>query len=82
MSGDTAGCGRAAGKWNTEKTVTVTGENAVFDAYLSDDGKESWIYKVKLDKPVKKLVFPEKINNLPVTRLGFGDELYEVDADW
>ena len=29
----------AAGKWNTEKTVTVTGENAVFDAYLSDDGK-------------------------------------------
>lgn len=72
----------AAGKWNTEKTVTVTGENAVFDAYLSNDGKESWIYKVKLDKPVKKLVFPEKINNLPVTRLGFGDELYEEDADW
>ena len=33
----------AAGKWNTEKTVTATGEHAVIDASLSDAGNETWI---------------------------------------
>lgn len=74
---------KAAEKWNTGNEVTVTQGNCDFLAYLSKDGKESWIYKVTIQKAgLKKLSFPAKVKGAPVTRIGFGAELYEEDADW
>lgn len=74
---------KAAEKWITDKSVTVTQDGCDFLTYLSEDGKESWIYQVKINKDgLKKLSFPEKIKGAPVTRIGFGEELYEEDSDW
>ncbi|MDE6635986.1 MAG: leucine-rich repeat domain-containing protein, partial [Lachnospiraceae bacterium] len=71
--------------WNTdsENAVIVTQGNCEFIAFLSKDGKESWIYKVIIHKDgLKKLKFPAKVNDAPVTRIGYGEELYEEEADW
>lgn len=74
---------KTAEKWNTKRTVTVTQGNCDFLSYLSENGKESWIYKIKIKKDgVTKLSFPEKVKDAPVTRIGYGAELYEEDADW
>lgn len=74
---------KAAEKWRTDKTVTVTKNGCDFLTYLSGDGKESWIYQIKINKNgLKRLTFPTKIKGAPVTRIGIGDELYEEDADW
>ena len=60
--------------WNKRKTITVTNGEFEFYAYLSSEGDQSWIYKVtgkqnETEKP-EKLVFPEKINGAPVTKVG------------
>lgn len=74
---------KAAEKWNTGSVVTVTKGDCEFFAFLSKDGKESWIYKVTIHKDgLKKLSFPAKVKDAPVTRIGFGAELYEEDSDW
>lgn len=74
---------KAAEKWRTDKTVTVTENGCDFLAYLSENGKESWVYQIKINKNgLKKLTFPTKINGAPVTRIGIGEELYEEDSDW
>lgn len=74
---------KAAEKWLTDKSVTVTQGGCDFLTYLSEDGKESWIYEVKINKNgLKKLSFPAKVEGAPVTRIGCGRELYEEDADW
>lgn len=69
-------------KWNTKDSVTVTKGNCDFLTYLSEDGKESWIYQVKINGDgLYKLKFPAKVKDAAVTRIGYGRELYEEDAD-
>ncbi len=74
---------KAAGKWNRNDVVTVKKDGCEFLAYLSGDGRESWIYRVKINGDgLEKLVFPKKVKGAPVTRLACGDELYSEDDDW
>ena len=69
-------------KWNTGSEVTVTQGNCDFHAFLSTDGKESWIYKVTSHKDgLKKLSFPAKVKDAPVTRIGYGEEFYDDEED-
>ena len=35
---------KAATKWNTSKSVTKEENGIKYSAYLTEDGKESWIY--------------------------------------
>lgn len=70
-------------KWYTGDVVIIKKEDCNFFAHMSKDGKESWIYKVRIKKDgIKKLTFPTEVNNAPVTRIGYGEELYGEDDDW
>lgn len=63
-----------AATWNETKSITMTEGAFTYDAYLSQDGKESWIYKVTV-KPEngdeKVLDFPKKVQGAAVTKLGY-----------
>lgn len=61
---------KAATKWDTTKSVTKEQNGVKYSAYLSEDGKESWIYQVKLSKKIKTLSLPKEINQASVTRIG------------
>lgn len=66
-------------KWNTGESILIKQEDCHFFAYLSKDGKESWIYQVRMKKDgIKELAFPAKVNHAPVTRIGYGTELYDA----
>ena len=67
---------KAATKWNTSKSVTKEENGIKYSAYLTEDGKESWIYQIKLSKKITKLTLPKEINQAKLTRVGFGKELY------
>ena len=67
---------KAATKWNTSKSVTKEENGIKYSAYLTEDGKESWIYQIKLSKKITKLTLPKEINQAKLTRVGFGEELY------
>ena len=68
---------KAATKWNTSKSVTKEENGIKYSAYLTEDGKESWIYQIKLSKKITKLTLPKEINQAKLTRVGFGKELYK-----
>lgn len=53
------------------------------NAYLSKDKKESWIHKAELLDKNKMLdvVFPKKMENVPVTRLGFSHDIYDQEDE-
>ena len=72
---------KAATKWNTSKSVTKEENGIKYSAYLTEDGKESWIYQIKLSKKVTKLTLPKEINQAKLTRVGFGEELYGEGHD-
>ena len=42
-------------KWNTSKSVTKEENGIKYSAYLTEDGKESWIYQIKLSKKDHKI---------------------------
>ena len=48
---------------------------------MTEDGKESWIYQIKLSKKITKLTLPKEINQAKLTRVGFGEELYGEGHD-
>ena len=60
------------GKWNEENKIVVKNKGIRFFAYISKDNSESWIYKVKPTDHFSdtKIVFPEKINEAIVTKVG------------
>ncbi len=62
---------KAATKWNTSKSVTKEENGIKYSAYLTEDGKESWIYQIKLSKKITKLTLPKEINQAKLTRVGF-----------
>ena len=51
---------KAATKWNTYKSVTKEENGIKYSAYLSEDGKESWIYQIKLSKKVKNFLYQKR----------------------
>ena len=57
----------SSNQWNTSKSVTKEENGIKYSAYLTEDGKESWIYQIKLSKKITKLTLPKEINqqNLP-----------------
>ncbi|MCH5253007.1 MAG: leucine-rich repeat domain-containing protein [Lachnospiraceae bacterium] len=70
-----------AASWNGKKEYQITQSGkAVYHAYLSDDGKESWIYRVDLlDKGTNvSLTFPEQVQNAPVTKIGTAFQLDDI----
>ena len=72
---------KAATKWNTSKSVTKEENGIKYSAYLTEDGKESWIYQIKLSKKITKLTLPKEIDQAKLTRVGFGKELYNKGED-
>ena len=72
---------KAATKWNTSKSVTKEENGIKYSAYLTEDGKESWIYRIKLSRKLTKLKLPEEINQAKLTRVGYGEELYGEGHD-
>ena len=72
---------KAATKWNTSKSVMKEENGIKYSAYLTEDGKESWIYQIKLSKKITKLTLPKEINQAKLTRVGFGEELYGEGHD-
>ena len=69
---------KAATKWNTSKSVTKEENGIKYSAYLTEDGKESWIYRIKLSRMLTKLKLPEEINQAKLTRVGYGGETNEL----
>ena len=71
--------------WDVSKEYTITNQDATYHAYLSKDKKESWIFKADLLNKEKMLdiIFPQKIENAPVVRLGYSADLYQgEEAAW
>lgn len=62
----------AATEWDTDTTVTTKKDHITYSAYLSEDRKNCWIYKVTPDSDIsiKTLNFPNSIQNAIVTKLG------------
>ena len=70
---------KAATKWDTTKSVTKEQNGVKYSAYLSEDGKESWIYQVKLSKKIKTLSLPKEINQAKLTRVDMEKNYTEKD---
>lgn len=69
-------------KWQIDKKIVISKKDVKYYACLSKNKKESWIYKIQLKKKVKKLQIPKTIKRAPVTRIGFGKELYGKGSEW
>ena len=68
--------------WNTGKEVTYKGSEATYHAYLSEDGKNAWIYLVETTNKTKSLKFPDAVEGASVTRVGYDTALRKLeDAD-
>lgn len=72
---------KASTKWITTKSVKKEENGVKYFAYISEDGKESWIYRIKLSRKLTKLKLPEEINQAKLTRVGYGEELYGEGHD-
>lgn len=71
-------------RWDVTKEYTLEKDSVKYYAYLSKDKKESWIYKAELlDKhTMLDVVFPEMMEDVPVTCVGFTYDLYDkVDEE-
>lgn len=70
-----------AAEWNKDSVEKVTKGAFTYEAYTSEDGKQSWIYKVTIDnkKDTSTLKFPKKINGKTVTKIGM--PLDKEDSD-
>lgn len=68
-------------EWDNGKVYKVTKQNATYHAFLSADKKCAWIYKVNVSKKTKTLSFPEKVEGVSVTRIGFNEMAYGDDIE-
>ncbi len=59
-------------RWDLTKEYTLEEGGVKYHAYLTKDGKESWIYKAELldRQKVLDVVFPKTMQGVPVTYLG------------
>lgn len=63
--------------WAEENEVTEEKDGYIYHAYLSEDGKSSWIYRVEPkggEKNVGTLAFPEKIQGAELVKIGMTAE--------
>lgn len=67
-------------RWDLTKEYTVEKDSVKYYAYLSKDKKESWIYKAELidEKKMLNVIFPDKVESLPVTCLGVTRDLADT----
>lgn len=70
-----------AAKWDKGNVEKVTKGAFTYEAYISKDGKQSWIYKVEIDKKknTSTLKFPKKIKGKKVTKIGMPLDKEDVD---
>ena len=70
-------------QWNVEKSYSVTKNGVEYQAYLSQDGKESWIYNATaLTKSMDVVLdFPEKVEGTTVTWIGSKREFFPTEED-
>lgn len=62
-----------AATWNETTEVSVTEGAFTYDAYLSEDGKESWIHNIVIDSTkgdTQTMKIPTEIKDATVTKLG------------
>ncbi len=62
-----------AATWNETTEVSVTEGAFTYNAYLSEDGKESWIHNIVIDSAkvdVATMKIPTQIKDATVTKLG------------
>ncbi len=68
--------------WDISREVTVEQDGYTFHAYLSEDGKESWIYQADSGSDSKTtLSFPEEVQGAVLTKLGrtpVEDDYYDI----
>ena len=68
--------------WDMSKEVTVKQDGFTYHAYLSKDGKESWIYQADPGSDRKTtLAFPEEVQGAVLTKLGrtpVEDDYYDI----
>lgn len=72
-----------AATWNESVSHKVTKGAFTFHAYLSANGRESWIYKVDVDTKngsTKTLKFPAEIKGAKVIKLGYPEKFVD-DSD-
>lgn len=68
-------------EWDKGKVYRVTKQNATYHAFLSTDKKCAWIYEVDVSKKTKTLSFPDKVEGISVTRIGFNEMTYGEDIE-
>ena len=68
--------------WDISREVTVEQDGYTYHAYLSKDGKESWIYQADPGSDSKTtLSFPEEVQGAVLTKLGrtpVEDDYYDI----
>lgn len=72
----------AAASWDNGSKEKMTKGAFTYHYLTTKDKKKCWIYKVTIDSnkgSTKVLVFPSKINKIPVTRLGVLEPIEPVD---
>lgn len=65
--------------WNTEKEITKKSGEITYHAYLSEDEKSAWIYLAEVTPKAKAMQFPDTINGVCVTRLGYDSSLRNLE---
>ncbi len=58
-------------KWNPKETYQVQMDDITYKAILSLDKTEAWIYRADTTTETKKVVFPDMIEGVPVTKVGY-----------
>lgn len=69
--------------WNETVSHKTTKGAFTFHAYLSENGKESWIYKVDVNAKkgsTKTLKFPAKVKGAKVTKLGYPEKVADYNV--
>ena len=72
-----------AATWNETVSHKTTKGAFTFHAYLSENGKESWIYKVDVNAKkgsTKTLKFPAKVKGAKVTKLGYPEKVADYNV--
>lgn len=68
-------------EWNLANEVTSTIDNVTYNAYVSTDAKECWIYRIQINSDTDTIKFPNEINGAAVTKIGGAEELLGDNAD-
>lgn len=67
--------------WVISRDMTVEADGLIYHAYLSEDGKYSWIYRVETKKgeTSESLIFPEEVEGAVLVKIG---KMPKEDSYW